>query len=306
VFALANTHPGPLLTTSPYDYYPETEWRDDMELGATELYFALTTPELPPGLPVTSPRFYLKAAARWARAYLVHANKVGYDSLNLYDVSGLAHYELYRAISVAGNPSGLAVTRANLLNNCTSVTGSSTDCGTLHDELAQASGQASRDPFGLGFGYTWGDVVPHALGVEVEARYYYQLTGGAAFGALAQHQLDFVLGANAWGSSFVVGAGSTFPHCLQQQVANLKGSLTGKRPLLLGATVDGPNSDTSGGLPGSGPGTGPARACSVPGFRAFNGRGVVYRDNVADWPNVEPADDYTALSLLAFAQAAAA
>jgi endoglucanase len=302
VFALANTHPGSLTTTSPYGYYPETEWRDDLELGATELYFALARGGLPSGLPVTSPGHYLDAAARWARAYLLHANKVGYDSLNLYDVSGLAHYELHRAIAQAGNPTGLAVSQANLLNDCTSITGSVTDCGTLHDQLAQAGEQAAHDPFGLGFGYASGDVVPHALGVAVEARLYDRLTGGRTFATLAQRQLDFALGANAWGSSFIVGAGSTFPHCLQQQVANLRGSLSGTAPLLLGATVDGPNSDTSGGLPRSGPGTTSARTCSVPGLGKFNGRGVVYRDNVADWPNVEPADDYTALTLLAFAQ----
>jgi hypothetical protein len=102
----------------------------------------------------------------------------------------------------------------------------------------------------------------------------------------------------------VVGAGSTFPHCLQQQVANLDGSLTGGSPLLLGATVDGPNSDTSSGLVGLEPGATTPLPCSVAGFRAFNGRGVIYRDGVADWPNVEPADDYTVLTLLAFAQAA--
>src|SRR5438270_342986 len=28
---------GTLLTTSPHDYYPEVEWRDDLELGAAEL-----------------------------------------------------------------------------------------------------------------------------------------------------------------------------------------------------------------------------------------------------------------------------
>ncbi|MEO8971770.1 MAG: glycoside hydrolase family 9 protein, partial [Ktedonobacteraceae bacterium] len=33
IFALAKTsHVGQLLTTAPYGYYPETEWRDDMEL----------------------------------------------------------------------------------------------------------------------------------------------------------------------------------------------------------------------------------------------------------------------------------
>ena len=41
IFDLANTAPGALLTAGPFDFYPETEWRDDLELGATELYFAL-------------------------------------------------------------------------------------------------------------------------------------------------------------------------------------------------------------------------------------------------------------------------
>jgi len=34
------------------------------------------------------------------------------DSLNLYDVSGIAHYELYHALTQAGNPSGLEATKA--------------------------------------------------------------------------------------------------------------------------------------------------------------------------------------------------
>ena len=41
IFDLANTAPGQLLTAGPFDFYPETEWRDDLEWGATELYFAL-------------------------------------------------------------------------------------------------------------------------------------------------------------------------------------------------------------------------------------------------------------------------
>src|SRR5262249_5543750 len=42
IFDLADTTPGDqLLTVSPFDFYPETEWRDDLELGATELYFAI-------------------------------------------------------------------------------------------------------------------------------------------------------------------------------------------------------------------------------------------------------------------------
>src|SRR6266849_4223762 len=42
IFDLANTAPtGNLLTVGPFDFYPEAEWRDDLEWGATELYFAL-------------------------------------------------------------------------------------------------------------------------------------------------------------------------------------------------------------------------------------------------------------------------
>ena len=51
IFDLADTSPaGDLLTVVPFDFYPETEWRDDLELGATELYFALASGNLPSGL----------------------------------------------------------------------------------------------------------------------------------------------------------------------------------------------------------------------------------------------------------------
>ena len=49
IFALANTHPGRLLTVVPFDFYPETEWRDDLELGATELAIARRTATCQPG-----------------------------------------------------------------------------------------------------------------------------------------------------------------------------------------------------------------------------------------------------------------
>ena len=115
IFDLADTAPsGNLLTAIPFSFYPETEWRDDLELGATELYFAAASGGLPAGLPHTDPAFYLQKAATWADAYITGPNDAA-DTLNLYDVSGLAHYELYRAIAQAGTPSGLAVTQAQLV-----------------------------------------------------------------------------------------------------------------------------------------------------------------------------------------------
>ncbi len=46
------------------------------------------------------------------------------------------------------------------------------------------------------------------------------------------------------------------------------------------------------------------RACRAGHFKPFNTATAAYEDNVVSWPSVEPADDYTAASLLAFALAA--
>ena len=54
---------------------------------------------------------------------------------------------------------------------------------------------------------------------------YDQLTGTSTYAAYADRWLANILGANAWGLSLIVGDGSTFPHCLQHQIANLVGNL---------------------------------------------------------------------------------
>jgi endoglucanase len=288
IFDLAKTqNVGQLLTISPYDGYPETEWRDDMELGATELYFATAAGDLPAGLKHTNPLYYLQAAAHWAHAYITGPND-GADSLNLYDVSGLAHYELYRAIARAGHPGGLEVTQRDLLND-------------LKLQLDNGVSQAKTDPFGLGIAYGGGDATPHALGYALEANFYDELAHVNTYQTFGLMERNWALGANAWGSSFIVGAGTTFPHCMQHQVANLSGSLNGTAPLVLGATVDGPNAISS--FQGLGLQSG-MRACPPNGgdpFQSFTGKGARYIDNVADWPSVEPADDYTALTIPLFA-----
>ena len=68
MYALAGTHwKGQLLTALPWDFYPETSWRDDMMLGATELARALQDAghpaACPAGLPVRSAATYLRDAA---------------------------------------------------------------------------------------------------------------------------------------------------------------------------------------------------------------------------------------------------
>ena len=287
VFDQAQTQQvGALLTAAPHDYYPESEWRDDLEWGATELYNATAMGNLPPGLAHADPAYYLHRAAGWANAY-IHSPLQGSDSLNLYDVGALAHYELYRAIGQAGNPPGLVTTQAALLSN-------------MRAQLDSGAAQAATDPFGLGTAYGSGDAVPHALGLAVTAELYDELTGTAAYAGFAHTERDWVLGTNAWGASFIVGAGTTYPHCMQHEVANLSGSLDGTPPVVLGATVDGPSAAANFQGLGSAPGMRPCPTGGGDPFSQFTGKGARYTDNVVAWPSVEPADDYVALSLLLF------
>jgi endoglucanase len=288
VFSLANTNPkGRLLTFAPYDYYPESEWRDDLEWGATELYFALAGGNLPPGLPRTDPLYYLRKAAYWARDYVYHAPSK--DTLNVYDVSTHAHYELYRAIEQAGNPKDLEVTRAALLND-------------IQAQLEQAAARANADMFEYGLPYAAWDAVTHTQGLIVVASEYDELTGKTTYADFASHQIGYLFGANAWGTSFIVGAGSSFPKCMQHQVANLSGSLDGTSPFVKGAPVNGPNSSSE--LEGLESSEG-MRACPADGgdpYAAFTGQETTYMDNVIAWPTDEPAIDFAATTPLAFAR----
>jgi endoglucanase len=285
IFALANTAPsGNLLTVAPFSFYPETEWRDDLELGATELYYALASGGLPAGLPQTDPLFYLRAAASWAHSYITGPNDAA-DTLNLYDVSGMAHYELYRAIAQAGNPTGLATSQTELLSD-------------LKKQLDKAVTQSGSDPFGFGFTWAAFDTTTHGTGLVVMASEYDHLTGTTTYASYGVRWLANVLGTNAWGISLIVGDGAVFPHCMQHQVANLAGSLDGSPPVLAGAAVEGPNATTSRGLV-SGMITCPANG--VDQYAQFNGSGATFQDNVQSWSTDEPAIDLTATSPLAFA-----
>jgi endoglucanase len=288
VFDLADTAPTSLLTVSPNSFYPEVEWRDDLEFGATELYFALAS-GLPMGvsLPHTDPNFYLSSAATWANAYISGPNDAA-DSLNLYDVSGLAHYELYRALVKSGNPTNLAVTESILLAD-------------LKKQLDKAVTQSGVDPFG--FGTTWAafDTTSHGEGLVVTAREYDNLSNSTAYANYGDRWTGNILGANAWGQSLIVGNGSSFPDCMQHQVANLAGSPNGAPPILAGAAVEGPNKTSSRGLV-SGMITCPANGVDT--FAQFSGsNGAFYQDNVQSWSTNEPAIDLTASSFLAFSWA---
>ena len=290
IYSLADTHwKGQLMTTVPYDFYPETTWRDDMMLGATELALALAAApvpgHLPAGLAVRSASVYLRDAARWADRW-VHGRSAVSDTLNLYDVSGLADYELDLAIGRL-HAGGLAVTRAELLGN-------------LRAQINRARRIGAKDPFGFGFSWDQWDTTTHGAGLSVLANEYDALVHRPVFAGLAQRWLDDILGANPWGVSLIVGDGTVFPECMQHQIANLVGSHNGKPPVLAGAAVEGPNSfAATGTVPNM-------RRCvaNAPGnvpYSVFSGHGALFADNVQSYSTVEPAIDLTAPTPLAFA-----
>ena len=290
VYSLADPQwKGHLMTAIPWDFYPETSWRDDMMLGATELARALQEAghpaALPAGLPVRSAGTYLRDAASWASAW-IHSKQALADTLNLYDVSALADYELVLAIR-AQHATGLAVTTAQLLAD-------------LRGQIEKGIRIGAKDPFRFGFAWDQWDTTTHGAGLTVMADEYDALTGRPVYAAWAQRWLDDILGSNAWGVSLIVGDGTVFPDCMQHQVANLAGSLDGQPPVLAGAAVEGPNSfAATGTVPNM-------RRCAAnaPGnipYAAYNGQKAVFADNVQSYSTVEPAIDLTALTPLAFA-----
>jgi hypothetical protein len=279
VYAMARTtHVGQLVTVFPHDFYPATQWKSDMLWGAAEIALA----DEATGAPATQVRADLATAARWARAYIAQGHD---DTFNLYDTGAVAEAELIQAMRQAET---FPISPATLLAD-------------MAAQLRAGQAQAKGDPFALGSELGNSDASPHAFGLYITDALYQKYGGSdpsGQFTSFAQQQLNFALGANGWGASFVVGAGTVYPHCMQSEIANLAGSLTGSGDIQLGATTDGPSSpDNFVGL-GTVDGM---RACSAGHFAPFNTKTAAYEDNVVSWPSVEPADDYTANSLMAFA-----
>jgi endoglucanase len=284
VYADAKTsNVGQIVTTYPDDYYPGTEWKSDMLWGAAELALA----DEATGAPAAQLRADLQTAAYWAKQYIAQGHPANGDTFNLYDNGAVAEAELLQAIKNAG---GTPVIQPSVI------------LGDMAAQLRTGEAWAKGDPFELGTQLGPSDAAPHAFGLYTTNALYQEYGGGDRFEAFAQQQLNFALGANAWGSSFVVGAGSTYPHCMQSEIANLSGSPTGHGAIQLGAATDGPSSTSN--FQGLGTVSG-MKACSAGDYTPFNTKVASYEDNVVSWPSVEPADDYTAGSLMAFALGAA-
>jgi hypothetical protein len=279
VFAQARTSDvGELVTAFPHAYYPEDSWQDDLEFGATELATA--------GRLLGDPRYrgWLAAAQRWAAAYI---GSEATDTLNLYDTSALGHTDLIKLLRAErGDAAGPAV--APLVAD-------------LRRQLTAGATAARTEPFRSAVSVTDFDAATRTFGFAATAELYRSVTGDRSFDAFGTQQRNWALGANAWGTGFVIGEGTVFPHCPQHQVANLAGSLTGGPKVIVGAVVNGPNGAenfTELGIPDG------ARACPADGrnpFAPYDRPDARFLDDVRAWPSVEPAIDFTSTALLGFA-----
>lgn len=279
IYAMAKTtHVGELATGLPHAFYPEDAWHDDMELGGAELALAARR------LGDPRERAWRAQAAKWAGQYIAHDS--GGDTFNLYDVSALAHADLVRA------------TRDGTRDEQSTAQKVTAD---LKAQLAAGEKRAGADPFRAGMVYDDFDSVPHAFGLVVTARLYRAVSGDRSHDAFATAQRDWVFGANAWGTSFMVGEGTNFERCPQHVVANLNGRTDGRHPIATGAAVNGPNGvdvfedgldDYVDGMSHCPPDGSDANA-------QFTGHGSRYVDDVRSWQTSEPADDFTALGLYA-------
>ncbi|MDN3355073.1 glycoside hydrolase family 9 protein [Actinomadura sp. DC4] len=273
IYAMAKTtHVGRLDTGLPHAFYPEDAWHDDMELGGAEL--ALAARRLGDPRAAT----WLDQAAKWAGQYIAHDS--GKDTFNLYDVSALAHADLVRAGRGRLNTGKLIA--------------------DLRAQLNAGANKAAADPFHAGAVYTDFDSVPHAFGLVATARLYGAVSGDRRYDAFATAQRGWVLGANAWGTSFMVGEGTEFERCPQHVVANLSG-------LANGAVVNGPNGTPvfEDGLDDYLDGMNHCPPDGVDANARFTGHGSRYVDDVRSWQTSEPADDFTALGLYALTLTAA-
>ncbi|GAA1229398.1 glycoside hydrolase family 9 protein [Microbacterium phyllosphaerae] len=264
IYALADTEPAANATAVPAEFYPEDSWQDDLELATVELAIAADA------IGDDRARGWLDDSAAWATAYIDSDVR---GTLGVGDVSALAHAEL------AAQDEAVAPL---LIDD-------------LRRQLDSGVDAAASDPFGAGVSLVEFDSVPFAFGLIATAGYYERVTGDDGYREFAEQQRAWVFGANAWGSSFMIGAGDTYPQCPEHQVANLADAGP-----LLGAVVNGPNAAEQLDELNRFATMVPCASDAADGaeWAQFDGRGSRYLDDVGAWQTVEPAIDFTATALL--------
>jgi hypothetical protein len=177
----------PVLTTLPYDFYPETTWQDDMEWGATELY------------KTTGNTQYLTEA----KTYAQQTSYPQGTKLDIYEVNAVAHYVLY--------PLADATTQTFLKAEMKKI---------LDDGVAQAN----TNPYRVCEPYEWG-TASVLMGTSATAIMWNRLFNDATYMDLARQQRDYVLGTNQWGVCWLTGFGTDWTDDPSSCIEDLTGNM---------------------------------------------------------------------------------
>lgn len=253
-YALGKQHPGACQTapgTAPY-FYEEDNWVDDMELAAASLFT------------LTRQRAYLRDAAAFARQEPV-TPWMGADTARHYQWypwHNNGHEELWR--------NGAAAERAL--------------AARYYREGLEKTVARATNGFRIGIPFIWcsNNLV---ASFATQALLYRRMTGDEQFRAYEQAAIDWLFGANPWGTSMMVGypnggAWARDPHSVH---ANRLGV-----GVLLGGLLDGPvYRSIYANLRG-------IRLINADEYARFNTGFIVYHDDLGDYSTNEPIMDGTA------------
>ena len=253
-YELGRRYPGVCQTapgSSPY-FYEEDNWVDDMELAAAQL-FALTR----------DPR-YLRAAADYARQEPV-TPWMGADTARHYQWypwHNNGHYELWRSGTPADRAAAVRYYR---------------------EGLERVSARAANG-FRVGVPFIWcsNDLM---ASFATQALLYRRMTGDQRFRPYEQAAIDWLFGANPWGTSMMIGypdAGvwAHHPHSAHADKLGVQ--------VLRGGLLDGPvYRSIYQNLRG-------IRLLHPDEYAPFNIGFIVYHDDLGDYSTNEPIMDGTA------------
>lgn len=253
-YQLGREHPGACQTapgTAPY-FYEEDNWADDMELAAAQLYT------------LTHDRQYLRDATDYARQEPV-TPWMGADTARHYQWfpwHNNGHYELWR--------NGTREQRTLM-------------AGYYRTGLERVSARATNG-FRVGIPFIWcsNDLM---ASFATQAVLYRRMTGDQRFRADEQAAIDWLFGANPWGTSMMIG----YPH--DGVTARTPHSAHADRlgvQVLLGGLLDGPvYRSIYANLRG-------ISLHHADGLARFNTGFIVYHDDLGDYSTNEPIMDGTA------------
>lgn len=188
-----------VLSTLPFDFYPESTWKDDMAWGAAEVYKATQIDD------------YLTQAVEFA-----HQAGAANDQTSVYNTHALAHSTLFPLVGDEDKEKLRGYLRTD----------------------ADVARYRAENPYGLATPYVWG-TAECAAGAALNCLLYAKVMNvgdASVYTTIAQRQRDYILGCNQFDTSFLIGAGTNYPRHPHHQIANLAGQeLTGA---LVGGPVD--------------------------------------------------------------------